>query len=279
MKIGLVVNFDRISEPEKLNAFCSALCARGAQLLVGEAFASRFHVPVLPLPGDRMFRECDIGLVLGGDGTIIHAAKSAARYGRAVLGVKLGRLGFMADLEFGDTSFFDPLFTGEYTVEKRMMLSVQGGGKTYCCLNDAVLSKGSLARIIDFSLSAGGIPAAHYRGDGVIVSTPTGSTAYSLSAGGPVVDPQIESILVTPICPHSLSARPILFQPGARLSLSFEERKGCDVYLTIDGEEAVRIEPEEEVTVSRAEAEAQFIRIRNTPFYTVLGNKMLEGGM
>ena len=279
MKIGLIVNFGRIPEPEKLHEFCGVLCASGAQLLVDEEFASHFTVPVRPLPGDQVFAECDIGLILGGDGTIIHAAKSAARYGKAVLGVKLGRLGFMADLEFGDTSFLKNLFTGEYVVEKRMMLSAQGGGKTYFCLNDAVLSKGSLARIIDFSLSAGGLPAAHYRGDGVIVSTPTGSTAYSLSAGGPVVDPQIESILVTPICPHSLSARPILFQPEARLSLSFEERKGCDVYLTIDGEEAVRIEPGEEVTVTRAQAEAQFIRIRNMPFHTVLGNKMLEGGM
>lgn len=275
----MIVNLDRISEPEQLNEFCNVLCNCGAQLLVDEAIASGFAAPVRPLPGPRVLEECDIGVILGGDGTIIHAAKNAACYGKAVLGVKLGRLGFMADLEFSDTSFLNHLFTGKYVVEKRMMLSVQGGGRSYCCLNDAVLSKGSLARIIDFSLSAGGLPAAHYRGDGVIVSTPTGSTAYSLSAGGPVVDPLIESILVTPICPHSLSARPILFQPEAQLSLSFEERRGCDVYLTIDGEEAVCIGPGEEITITRAEVEAQFIRIRNTPFYTVLNNKMAEGEM
>ena len=159
------------------------------------------------LPEEEAFRNADLLVCFGGDGTILHAAKDAQRHGIPALGVNLGSVGFMAELESDQLSLLERLPQGKYRTEERMMLdvSVRREGRTIyrdLALNDAVITKGAVARIIDLEVKADGVSVGRFAGDGVIVSTPTGSTAYAMSAGGPIVEPTVENILVTPICPE-----------------------------------------------------------------------------
>ena len=171
---------------------------------------------------DELFSMCDAAVTAGGDGTIIHAAKYAAVNNVPLIGVNVGRLGFAADLEPDDIGRLKKLVSGEYTTEKRILLDVEvnKGNKTnhYLAVNDAVIARGQLSKIIDINLYLDDEWIAKYRADGLLFATPTGSTAYSLSAGGPVVAPQADCIIATPVCPHSLHSRSVLFEGSASLA-------------------------------------------------------------
>jgi len=171
------------------------------------------------------------------------------------------------------------LAKGDFAVECRMMLEVDinEDKSSYFCLNDAVISKGALSKIIDYFVSYDGNTLIDYRADGLIFATPTGSTAYSLSAGGPVVDPSVNGILATPICPHSMHSRPIIFNPQAGLEISFLSRPGCEVFLTVDGEQAVSLREVDKVNIKRSKFDARLIRIKKQSFYKVMKSKLFEG--
>lgn len=224
---------------------------------------------------------CDIVVAVGGDGTIIHAAKHAAMAGKPVLGINVGRLGFVAGLEADELEKLEGLVTGKYAVENRMLLQVDTAlddvHQTYYALNDAVISRGSLSRILDFKVLFNSANMCGYRADGLIFSTPTGSTAYSLSAGGPVIDPSMECILLTPICPHSLFARSYIFDEKARLSIRAGVMDGeADVLLTVDGESGIAVPAGETISVTRCDADACLIKIKQMSFYDVLGKKLVD---
>ena len=234
---------------------------------------------------DENIKICDFVIAVGGDGTIIHAAKNAAFHSKPVLGINNGRLGFMAGLEPSELSRLDALITGRYTLQNLMMLKVtvesKGGEKQLFCLNDAVVSKGALSRIIDISVDCDRQSLIRYRADGLIVSTPTGSTAYSLSAGGPVVDPAVSSILITPICPHSLISRSIVVNPDAQIEINASRETSIDgdndIFLTIDGEQSLPLAPGDTVTVCRAgDVTAKLCRIKDENFYVAIKSKMTE---
>lgn len=232
------------------------------------------HPGFVPMPG---LWDVDVVVALGGDGTILRVAKQAAFAGKPVLGVNIGRLGFMAGMEADEMNGFSELVSGRYRAEKRMMLEITvsaDGGRLYA-LNDAVISNGMMSRIIDLNLSCGGGHVTSYRADGLIFSTPTGSTAYALSAGGPVMDPMLESIGVTPICPHSLVSRPILFRPESELAVSAHAKSGGCPCLTVDGQETVKIAPGATITIKRAEIRATLIMLKGLCFYQALG-KLIE---
>jgi NAD+ kinase len=232
---------------------------------------------------DELFKQANVITALGGDGTILHVAKKAALTNTPVLGVNIGRLGFMAGIEVDELDGLSKILSGDFTTSDRMMLEInigQGERKvSYYALNDAVVSKGSLSRIIDIAISCDGRPVGNYRADGVIVSTPTGSTAYSLSAGGPVIDPVLESIGVTPICPHSLISRTVLFAPKTVIGLQPQKLSDKDAYLTVDGQDAVRLENFENIYISKAKYKAKLIKLKDISFYEVLYNKFTERGV
>jgi len=228
-------------------------------------------------------------LVLGGDGTLLGAARRTAAYSPLLLGVNLGHLGFLTELEESDVFAALPgILAGRYEVDERMMLACAichpgRPDERFLALNDVVVSKGPFARLIDLRLStgaAGGAVVATYRGDGLIVSTPTGSTAYSLSAGGPVVDPQVDGILVTPICPHTFYSRPILLTVQQRLRLDVSVvpagRGEADVVLTVDGQEGRRLQSGEFVEIAAAQERVRLLRRPRWNFYTVLRRKLAE---
>ena len=231
---------------------------------------------------DELMKICDIVIALGGDGTILHAAKAAAMYDKPVLGINSGHLGFMAGLEADELDLLENLNKGNYITDTRMMLQVDVISKnhdcsTYFCVNDAVISRGSLSRMIDVSVSFGAKTEMEYSCDGLIASTPTGSTAYALSAGGPVLDPSINSILITPVCAHSFFSRPLVLSPETVVSITTAVRLDGEAFLTTDGEQAFKLSNSDIVRIKRADDHfVKLIKIKKESFMDVLHNKMIE---
>ena len=222
--------------------------------------------------------DCDVVIPVGGDGTIIHAARQAAEKGKPVLGINVGRLGYVAGLEVDELDRLRDLVQGNYSIENRMMLTIslvrEGKRVFYRALNDIVIARGSLSRILDFSVSLNGNNICSYRADGLIFSTPTGSTAYSLAAGGPVIDPSMQCILLTPICPHALFTRTVVFNPDASLSVHARPNTDSEIFLTVDGENSVQIQPGEMMSVRRSSLSVGLIQLKKRDFYEVVTEKL-----
>ncbi len=231
-------------------------------------------------------RECDVTVAIGGDGTILHSGKIAAKYSKPILGINAGRLAFMAGLERHELDLLSKLFSGEYSVDKRMMLEIllfnESGAcvSKFNCINDAVFSRKINRTIIELTVESDGHLVNNYWGDGIIFSTPTGSTAYSLSAGGPVVDPTIESIILTPVCTHSLFSHSIIFRKDARMTVYATKDDETELCVSCDGEAPISIGAGCMAVVCSAETAAEFIRIKSDSFTEILNSKMLypQGG-
>jgi len=230
-----------------------------------------------------LIQKCDAVVTIGGDGTIIHAAKHAANFEKPLLGINMGRLGFVAELEPNELPMLERLFSGDYNVEKRQMLKVtlksKSESKSFFALNDAVISRGSMTKIIDLDVWLKKSYICHYCADGLIVATPTGSSAYALSAGGPVIEPSMSCILMTPICSHSLFSRPVLFNPSSEILVNAASREDTDLTLTIDGETTIPITADDTVVITTAEIYAELIVLKDKTFYRVLSDKFTERGL
>ncbi len=232
------------------------------------------------LPEEELYSAADIIITIGGDGTIIRYAKRAALDNKPVLGINAGRMGYLANIEQNELSLISKLKTKEYFVEKRMMLSVTvlENDKVlneYTALNDAVITSGFISRIVDISVGVGA-DYISYRADGLIISTPTGSTAYSMSAGGPIIDPLTQNICITPICSHSLSAKPILMGANNLIKVKAFSKKRTDIFLTIDGRKVSQIKPYTEIQIKRAAKSVQLIRLNDRSFYKTLSYKFKD---
>jgi len=229
---------------------------------------------------EDIYREAECIVVLGGDGSILDAARRAAPFDKPLLGINLGHLGYMTELEIGDLSLLSRVVNGEYHVDERAMISVevynQSGGRkaSSFALNDAVISNGSISRVVDLELYESGAHIANYRSDGMIIATPTGSTAYSLSAGGAIIDPRLNCMCVTPICPHSLYARPLVFPDSARLEIKNTCVREKNLFLTMDGRVNHEIFYGELIRITRSPLMANFIRLKDGSFYERLRQKM-----
>jgi len=229
-----------------------------------------------------LLEQADVVIAIGGDGTIIHSAKHAAKMDKLVLGINVGRLGFLAALEPTQLDLLEKLASGDFRVENRMLIQVDiekksGENLRKVALNEMVLTRGALSRMIDTRISCLGRYVTEYRSDGIIFCTPTGSTAYSLSAGGPVIAPTMDSIAVTPICPHSLYGRTIIFPPDNRLAVELLEQPGEEgAYVTVDGEEAIHVTSHDRIEIAQAERGVRLINFGNREFYEVLHEKMMN---
>ena len=229
---------------------------------------------------EELFRICDIAITVGGDGTIIHAAKYAARFDKPLIGVNVGRLGFAADIEIDGISELTRILDGNYSVEERVLFDVEviknGVSKTYLAVNDAVIARGQLSKIIDLQVTLDDEEIAKYRADGLLFSTPTGSTAYSLSAGGPIIAPQLDCILMTPVCPHSLFSRSVIFEGNSVLTVSVKIPSECCCVLTIDGEKNIDILADDIVKIRKSDLKLKFVSINKRNFYRKLNEKLKE---
>lgn len=285
LKIALITNFNI---PEKANAasvVAERLLGKECRILIA-AFnkeklmrAHKHREEFVYMPLEAVYSEADIIIVLGGDGTILEVARRAANRGTPILGINLGRLGYMAELEMSGLDGLDALFTGDYTLDRRSMLRVElfSGNdlKSFCyALNDAVISNGSVSRIVDLELLQGGQHVANYRADGLIIATPTGSTAYSMSAGGAVVDPAVPCFCVTPICPHSFGARPLIFSDSTVLEVRNTCAREKMLYLTVDGRMNFELYRNQTVRITKSDLKTNLIRLTPSSFYSNLRAKM-----
>lgn len=240
----------------------------------------------LDLPGQvplsslsRELPEADLLVCFGGDGTILHAARDATLHNVPLMGVNMGSVGFMAELERGELAQLAPLARGEYTIEKRMMLDVRvsRGDRMVSqdlALNDAVLSKGSMARVAELEVLADQTQVTAMTGDGVIIATPTGSTAYSMSAGGPIVEPTSQCIIVTPVCAHRLAARAMVLAPQRLVTVRLPKGNRKHLYLSVDGGKAVRLTGGDRVEISRSTYTTKLVQLAHRNFYQVINQKL-----
>jgi len=227
---------------------------------------------------DREVHKADCVICFGGDGTILHTAKTATRVGIPVLGVNIGTMGFMAELESSELSQLARLANDDYAIDSRMMLDVTvQRDRDYVfhdiCLNDAVITKGAVARIVHLNVKCDGVQAMECGGDGIIVATPTGSTAYNLSAGGPIVEPEASSILVTPICAHDMVSRSIVASDKRIITVELSQNARRNAYLSVDGGKAFRLNMGDITTIRRSKLETKLIRLKDRSFYDVVNGK------
>lgn len=260
----------------------SVLSELNTEVYVSSKYKDKFSgCNVLFADDDEIMRNCDVAIAIGGDGTTLNVAKKAARYSKKVLGINAGRLGFMSGLEHDELYLLKNVVDGNYEIDERLMLEadiVKNGSvlSVHQCLNDAVISRGNFARLIDINITCSGRNVSNMRADGVIVSTPTGSTAYSMAAGGPVVSPQADCILITPICPHSLMDRSIIFSTDKELVIRAYNDKLNQPILTVDGEDAITLDRDSEVRVRVSDTKAKLIKIKPENFYEILNKKIIE---
>ncbi len=282
MKIAIVVNLTKEKAIACAHKIIEILREAGAQPVMppecemdfsnsGAAFAPSV---------EQLFETADAAVTVGGDGTIIHAAKYAAPTNTPLIGVNVGRLGFAADVEADEIGDLKKLVSGEYATEERVLLNVEVqtpvGSSSYLAVNDAVVTHGQLSKIVDFSLFLDGEEISRYRADGLLFSTPTGSTAYSLSAGGPILAPQMQCILMTPVCPHSLFSRSVLFDADSELAVTVKIPAGCSCMLSIDGEKNIEIAEADRIVVKKSALTLRLISIENRNFYRKLNEKLKE---
>ncbi|MCR4397444.1 MAG: NAD(+)/NADH kinase [Firmicutes bacterium] len=257
---------------------------RGVKAVVAPHAAGAVGRPVETYPVAAWASSVEFVVALGGDGTILDVAKQIAPAETPILGVNLGHLGFLTEIELPELYDALPRFLrGEYFVEERMMLNarVVNRGETkasFLVLNEAAITKGPFARMIALDLYINEKYVDTYPADGLIVSTPTGSTAYSLSAGGPIVSPAIDVIVITPICPHTLYSRSLVVSRSERVRVAIREPHE-DTLMTLDGQKGYTMQPGDEIAFSPADEAARLLRVKGWSFYEVLRKKMKEGSM
>lgn len=268
MKIALIINKDKEKAIQIAARITELLSSEGAEILTDK-------------PHDELFKECDAAVTVGGDGTIIHSAKHAAKYSKPMIGVNVGRLGFAAEVEPDNIADLKRILSNDYEIQNRMLLDVavkRGNGETenFLAVNDATLARGQLSRIIDISVSLDSSPISTYRADGILFSTPTGSTAYALSAGGPVIYPGMSCILLTPICPHSLISRSVVFDGSAVLTAKVKVNDNTNAVLSIDGERNIELTPKDLVIIKKSDKPLKLIKLYKRNFYQHLNEKLKE---
>lgn len=282
MNIALIVNFDKPNSADTAEKIIAILCEDGISVyMLSENKVKFSHRDVTYLQSyEELFSVADAAVTVGGDGTIIHSARYAAKMSKPILGVNMGRIGYVAELEPSEISMLKELSSGNFSIMNRMLLGVEvlhadGSAEEYIAVNDAVISRGALSRMTELEVCAGSEQILCYRADGLLFSTPTGSTAYALSAGGPVIDPALSLIELTPVCPHSLTARTVLFTDDTVLEV--KSRNGDTAYLTVDGQISVALDFSDKVKIFRSEYTLSMITMKEKNFYKLAGEKLKEG--
>ncbi len=227
---------------------------------------------------ERELQYADMVICFGGDGTILHMAKAATRHRIPILGVNIGTMGFIAELESGELQELTRIAKGDYKTDSRMMLDVtirRGGDVVFhdLALNDVAITKGAVARIVHLNVNCDGVQALDFGGDVLLISTPTGSTAYSLSAGGPIVEPDARSILLTPICAHDIVSKCIVTSDKRTITVKMSQKARRNAFLSVDGGRAFRMNMDDEATITCSRMETRLVRLKDRSFYDVINNK------
>jgi len=279
--IGIIAK-NNIEEPFGITKKLSNwLKERGVEVYVEKELGKKIRHPN-SIDRRDIPKLVDVILVFGGDGTFLGVAREACKYGTPILGINLGGLGFLTEVTVDELyPMMERIIDGDYEVEDRQMLitSIRRGKKnigTYEVLNDVVINKGALARIIDLSIYIEDSHVTTYKADGIILATPTGSTAYSLSAGGPIVHPGIPVTIITPICPHTLTNRPLVVSSEMKVEIKVTTQEP-DTYLTLDGQIGVRLKTGDLIEVKRTDTSVKLIKSPFRDFFSILKTKLMWG--
>ena len=283
MQISSVGLFGRYKDPDvstTLDALRKHLENRQISVYIGDTTADNITGTRIEDSGLPVGETIDLAVVVGGDGTMLHVARGLASYALPMIGINLGRLGFLTDLS-ADRMYedIDELLRGEFRVEERIMLQVQIlNGRTTLnetvALNDVSLTKGNTGRMIEFDTHVNSEPLGRTRGDGVIIATPTGSTAYALSAGGPILHPLLPAIVFAPICPHTLGHRPMVLDDSSTVELEILDLAGAEGNVFIDGLKQLAVSGNEVIRISRAKTVTRMVRINSHNHFTALRSKL-----
>jgi len=281
LKIGIIAKAN-IPEPLKITKKLTAwLKQREVEVFVekelGEQIGYANSVDAADIP-----ELVDVILVFGGDGTFLGMARLACKHGTPILGINLGGLGFLTEVTVEELyPMMERIIQGNFEVEERQMLLTtihrdKDTLGTYEVLNDVVINKGAVARIIDLAIYIDDSHVTTYKADGIILSTPTGSTAYSLSAGGPIVHPTIPVTIITPICPHTLTNRPLVVSSDMKVEIKVTTQEP-DTYLTLDGQIGIRLNTGDIIEVQRTDTSVKLIKSPFRDFFTILKTKLMWG--
>ncbi len=280
--IGIWANVEKKRVVELLGEIVEWLESRGCYVLMDREAASSLNRNSNGNNWHELAQHADFLLVLGGDGTILNCARLSAPYGTPLFGINLGRLGFLTETELPDLfQSLDKLLKNQYRVEQRMMLQakVVRDSRTIeetIALNDVVITKSGFARIIMLETLVDDQFFTTYPADGIIITSPTGSTAYSLSAGGPLAVPNIELMIITPICPHALWARPLIISPTSEVKVNLLSDQG-EVMLTVDGQHGLKLQQGDSVVINKAPYRAKFLKLTDRNFFGILRQKLKQG--
>lgn len=285
-RVALYANLDKPFAAGTVEKLAALLHSRGREVVGTAALQPILHGDYTAVADHELGRRADLLVVLGGDGTLLTAARLTAGTGVPILGVNLGGLGFLTEVRDRDLfSILEGVLAGQFELEERIMIEAtvtpRGGGPPRPAgigLNDVVVHAGATSRLLDLALAIDMEQVGEFRADGLVVSTPTGSTAYSLSAGGPIVRPTIPALLATPICPHSLAVRPFLFSDRETLHLTFGPT-GISAHLAVDGSIGSTVEAGDRITFRKADAVTRLVLPRGRSFYSVVRSKLNWGGL
>jgi NAD+ kinase len=281
-RIGVISRPRRSNIAEVVPPLLRWLQERGLQSVYDVETATVLKSGTAGMTRHQVAQESDLLLVLGGDGTILAASREAAHHDIPILPINMGSLGFLTSFTVDELyPALESALAGQAKMEERVLLDVERAHNGELLtqqrvLNDAVVHKGTLARMIEVELHINGAFVCRYRADGLIVATPTGSTAYSLSAGGPIVQPGVASILVTPICPHTLSDRPVVIQDSSVIELLVSQSSDS-VFLTLDGQTGVPMQLGDRVRIVRSKERLKLIQPPNKTYFEILRNKLKWG--
>lgn len=281
-KIGIIAKAHAPAAPRVVPTLVSWLQERELTVFVDEKTAELELKDVIVTSAEELLHKADLAVVLGGDGTLIGAARAIDEAKTPLLAVNLGSLGFLSVVSLGDLyRALGRILEGDYILSERFLLDVElrsqaGESRNFCVLNDAVVTKAALARIIRLSTYVDGQLLTTYQADGLILATPTGSTAYSLSAGGPIVFPTTEAIIVSPICPHQLTNRSVVFPSSVKVEVILETERE-DVTLTLDGQLGVPMQAGDRVVVTRSARTVRLVVFPETDFFDIWRRKLHWG--
>lgn len=280
MKIFIYPNLEKLHSRECTIETAKLLCELGCDIIMTDSIdpaLSKGYIVSGSL--EDAVRDCDIIITIGGDGTILNIASLAAKYSKKLLGINCGRLGFMASLEKCELESLANLVNGSYKTESRMMLDAvinrsDGSCESVTVLNDIVITHGFNYNINDFTVIADGIKVSSLRADGLIFSTPTGASAYSLSAGGPLIEPSMDCIEFTQICPHSLSARTMIFSPDKLLEVKYKAEG--TVGISADGSDPIPVTESDRIFIKKSSLRLDLIDIFGDNYFKSIGSKLMQ---
>jgi NAD+ kinase len=280
-KVGIILKKQDSRVQSIVEDIIPWLRSRGVEVYLDQFSAERYPDKACIAPPEELVRQVDVVSVFGGDGTLLYAARLIGTSGVPILGINLGSLGFLTEVKLSKMyEAFEVLLSGQYQLEERVLLDVEvlREGRVsghYLALNDAVINKNALARIIELEVSVNSQPVILTRADGLIISTPTGSTAYSLAAGGPILYPILDAFIIAPICPHTLTNRPLVIPD--RDSVGICLRRGADVMLTVDGQVGMPLQQQDCLRIRRAQSTLRLVMPFGNNFFKLLREKLRWG--